>query len=155
MIKFISFYCLLLFFSYEIMANDLDIKNYRNKAQLIIIDRAAAGGRKIEVNNAEVILYKNIEITLYNCWKSPTNKNESAALVKIEQIIPSEKYQKELALQKQLSSRARKRINNDIKENDFENFTTKKIFSGWLLSKYRYVATVEHPIYDFWLDKCL
>lgn len=155
MIKYIFLLIFLISYSHDLKASDLDAKNYSNKARLIIVDRTAGNGKKIDVNNNEIMLYKNIEISFYNCWKSPKNKNESAALVKIEQIVPSEKYEKELSSQKNLSSSARKRINPNANKTNPDSFTTKKIFSGWLLSNYRYVTTIEHPIYDFWLDKCL
>lgn len=129
--------------------NDLDPKNYTEKAQIIIIDKTLENSIKpypiIEKN--KIFKYKNLEITLESCWKSPKNSDENSAMILVNEIIPQ-----------------KRRIKNNVKNNqnpdeqeqyEIENSKIKKIFHGWIFSQNRSISHLEHEIYQIYLDSCI
>jgi hypothetical protein len=129
--------------------NDLDPKNYTEKTQIIIIDKTLENSIKpypiIEKN--KIFKYKNLEITLESCWKSPKNSDENSAMILVNEIIPQ-----------------KRRIKNNVKNNqnpdeqeqyEIENSKIKKIFHGWIFSQNRSISHLEHEIYQIYLDSCI
>jgi hypothetical protein len=134
-------------FDAHCVENDLDPKNYTNKAEIIIIDKTSENYIKPfpVLNKDQILNYKNLEITLESCWKSPKIDGEHAALILVNEIIPE---------QKKIVGRAD--IKNAI-ENKFEieNAQIKKVFHGWIFSKDRAASHLNHEVYQIYLSKCV
>lgn len=107
--------------------NDLDPKNYTEKAEIIILDKLEENSKKIELTKNNIFTYRNLEITLESCWMSPKNKNEHLAKI--------------LVIEYPKTKRA------DDKE--------KKIFHGWIANNNKKISNLKHKLYQIHLFGCI
>ena len=140
--------------------NDLDPKNYTEKAEIIIIDKTLENSIKPNpiITKNKIFKYHNIEITLESCWKSPKDENENSGMILINEIISVkrkikvEKYKIKNDKEKNLQN---SNSNQEQEQYEIENFKINKIFHGWIFSKNRSVFHIDHPIYQIYLSKCI
>jgi hypothetical protein len=117
-------------------------ENYKQNAKIVLIEKTAVSGRKIDLNINKIIQYKNLEISLINCWQSPKNKKDNIALILVEAYIDQRFGPLPTAKEKQYNK-------------DLDLMQPNKIlFYGWIFSKHKYINNIVHPIFDLWLESC-
>ena len=124
--KYIIFFCLF-FATHFCIANDLDPKNYSEKAEIKLLDRLEEHSKTIELTKNSIVVYKNLEITLEACWKSPKNKNEHMAKILIIEFPKNKKTES----------------------------NGKNIFHGWIAKENKKVSNLKHRLYQMHLSRCV
>lgn len=122
--------------------NDFSAENYKQNAKIVLIEKTAVSGRKIDLNTNKIIQYKNLEISLVNCWQSPKDKKDNIALILVEAYVDQKFGPLPTAKNKNYHKNS-----NDIQHN-------KILFYGWIFSKHKYINNIVHPIFDLWLETC-
>ena len=138
-VKLLFSLILLLLMSSELYALDdniMDAKNYKPKATIIMVETKALSGIAVSLSVNKITSYKNLDINLLSCWRSPTDSQESAAFVRIEELETDNNINK-----------------NSTSDSDCTP-KRKLIYYGWLLNKHKYLSPIQHPLYDFWLKSC-
>ena len=140
--------------------NDLDPKNYTEKAEIIIIDKTLENSIKPNpiITKNKIFKYHNIEITLESCWKSPKDENENSAMILINEIISAKRRikTKEHKIKNNKENNLQDRNSDEEKEQyEIENSKINKIFHGWIFSTNRSAFHLDHPIYQVYLSKCI
>jgi hypothetical protein len=132
--------------------DDLDSRNYSDKAEIIIIDKILADSVKpnpiIEKN--KIFQYKKLEITLETCWTSPKDTSHNGAMVLINEIVETIKNAKPNT--KNVSPENSK---IDGVTTDDIMPETQTVFHGWIFSDNHAISHLEHPIYQVYLAKCV
>ncbi len=114
------------FMTHNLFANDLDPKNYKEQAKIILIDRLEENAQEFTIKKNTILPYKNIEITLETCWTSKEKKNEDMAKISVVEF------------------------KKNTKDED-----GKKIFNGWIARNNKKISNLEHKIYQIHLDSCV
>ena len=140
--------------------NDLDPKNYTEKAEIIIIDKMLEDSIKPNpiMTKNKIFKYRNIEITLESCWKSPKDENENSAMILVNEIISAKRRIK--TKDHQINNAKEKNLQHsnsgdEQEQYEIENSKINKIFHGWLFTNNRGVFHLDHPIYQVYLLKCV
>lgn len=132
------------------LENDLDPKNYFNKAEIVIIDKTLGDSAKPKSDGKNlpkeehfifeknvIQKYKSLEIVVETCWTSSKDRSVHEALIRVDEITPMKKQ------------------TSDQKENQTEDEQVNKtIFHQWIFKKDRAISHLEHPIYQIYLSEC-
>jgi hypothetical protein len=103
---------------------DSSNSNFKQKAELLILDKITARSERYIINLGEEIKYGTILISANLCWSAPEGKKpESKILMKVDEKKPSEAK-------------------------------PHNIFKGWILSDSIALSGIEHPVYDITLIRC-
>ena len=106
----------------------------------------------------KIFKYRNIEITLESCWKSPKDENENSAMILVNEIISAKRRIK--TKDHQINNAKEKNLQHsnsgdEQEQYEIENSKINKIFHGWLFTNNRGVFHLDHPIYQVYLLKCV
>ncbi|MHA1540614.1 MAG: DUF2155 domain-containing protein [Alphaproteobacteria bacterium] len=97
------------------------------KAVVRVVNRLKGINKSIEISVGEKTLFENISINVEACYEKPRAVGIESTHWGFLQIKDLEK------------------------ESSPENSI---LFSGWMPSHDRNISTLEHPVYDIWIERC-
>jgi hypothetical protein len=113
--------------SYIIEEDKIDPTHFYNATLIQALDKSTATTQIIELSTDREVKFGNISIKLHKCWQAPLSQiPESKALI---EVIENNK--------------------NDLDSN------LNNIFYGWMFASSPSLSSLQHPIYDLTILKCI
>tara|TARA_Y100000389_G_C17470886_1_gene530638 strand:- start:3702 stop:4043 length:342 start_codon:yes stop_codon:yes gene_type:complete len=105
----------------------IDPTHFYNSTLLQLLDKSTATTKVVELSIDNEIKFGNIMIKLHKCWQAPLSQiPESKALIEVNE-----------------------------KNNNSYSKEVKNIFLGWMFASSPSISSLQHPIYDITILKCI
>ena len=113
--------------SYMVDYDKIDPTHFYNSTSLQLLDKSTATTKVVELSIDDEIKFGNIIIKLHKCWQAPLSQiPESKALIEVNE-----------------------------KNNNSYSKEAKNIFLGWMFASSPSISSLQHPIYDITILKCI
>ncbi len=113
--------------NYMVDYDKIDPTHFYNSTLLQLLDKSTATTKVVELSIDNEIKFGNIMIKLHKCWQAPLSQiPESKALIEVNE-----------------------------KNNNSYSKEVKNIFLGWMFASSPSISSLQHPIYDITILKCI
>ncbi len=113
--------------NYMVDYDKIDPTHFYNSTLLQLLDKSTATTKVVELSIDNEIIFFNIMIKLHKCWQAPLSQiPESKALIEVNE-----------------------------KNNNSYSKEVKNIFLGWMFASSPSISSLQHPIYDITILKCI
>ena len=113
--------------SYMVDYDKIDPTHFYNSTLLQLLDKSTATKKVVDLSIDNEIKFGNIMLKLHKCWQAPLSKiPESKALIEVNE-----------------------------KNNNSYSKEVKNIFLGWMFASSPSISSLQHPIYDITILKCI